>query len=198
MIRNAFLSALRGVVVLSMLVVVAACTAPKIIPSAADSAFQRTGRFAVSISGFDGTRDAVQGGFSWLDTGQTLTLDLANPLGSTLARVTLNDGLATLTHSNGAKEYASDAEGLVEKILGSPVPVTGLRDWLRGRTGTRPVENLHKDRVTGEPIEFMQDGWRVKLSRYDVLGPTLLQLNRRGTQGDVSVRLAISTQSVTR
>lgn len=198
MTRNVFLSVLRVLTVLSLVVVVAACTAPAIISSDADSAFQRTGRFAVTISRFDGTQDAVQGGFSWLDTGRTLTLDLANPMGSTLARVTLSDGLATLTHSNGAKEYARDAEGLVEKILGSPVPVTGLRDWLRGRTGARPVENLHQDPATGQPIEFMQDGWRVKLSRYDALGPTLLQLNRRDAQGDVRVRLAISTQSVTR
>lgn len=193
-----FRSMRRVLVWLSMMIVVTACTTPQIISSSADSVFQRTGRFAISVSGFDGSQDAVQGGFSWLDTGQTLTLDLANPLGSTLARVTLSDGLATLTHSNGAKEYAPDAEGLVEKTLGSPVPVTGLRDWLRGRTGTRLVENMRKDAATGEPIEFVQDGWRVKLSRYDTLGPTLLQLSRRDAQGDVRVRLAISTQDATR
>lgn len=176
---------------------VAGCAAPGRISSEADAAFERTGRFSVSVNASDGTQDAVQGGFAWLDTGRSLTLDLANPLGSTLARITVNDDRATLTHSNGAREYAPHADGLVEKILGSPVPVAGLRDWLRGRTGAAPVQDIQKDPATGQLTGFVQDGWRVQLSRYDDVGPTLLQMNRNDARRQIRVRLAISAPSGT-
>lgn len=197
MISFSFFSVRRFLLPVLLATLVAGCAAPGKISSEADAAFQRTGRFSVSVNASDGTQDAVQGGFAWLDTGQTLTLDLANPLGSTLARVTVNDGMATLTHSSGAREYAPHADGLVEKVLGSPVPVAGLRDWLRGRTGTAPVQDVQKDPDTGQLTGFVQDGWRVQLSRYDGSGPTLLQMNRNDAQRQIRVRLAISTPSDT-
>lgn len=189
---------LRTVCLLLMgmaLAILAGCAAPgKIIPDA-DTAFQRTGRFSVSVSPVTGNPEAAQGGFAWLDTGDTLTLDLANPLGSTLARVTVHDNMAILTHSNGTQEYAEHADGLVERVLGSPVPVSGLRDWLHGRTGSAPVYDLRTDSETDQPSSFVQDGWRVSLSRYDALGPTVLQMNRNDAQRNIRVRLVISPQS---
>ncbi|MGB3290069.1 MAG: lipoprotein insertase outer membrane protein LolB, partial [Burkholderiaceae bacterium] len=80
-----------------------ACATPgKIGGDAAGAAFERTGRFAVSVNYADGKQDSVQGGFAWRDEGRVLTLDLANPLGNTLARVEVEPGRATLTRSNGA------------------------------------------------------------------------------------------------
>ena len=137
---------------------IAGCVAPGKISPDTDTAFQRTGRFAVTVKTFSGTQDAVQGGFAWQDTGSVLTLDLANPLGSTLARVTVRDGGAMLTHSNGAQEYAENADGLVEKVLGSPVPVSGLRDWLRGQTGTAPVQDVQHDTANDQLTGFVQQG----------------------------------------
>src|SRR5690554_4274990 len=175
--------------------IVAGCAAPGKIGPDTDTAFQRTGRFAITVKSFNGAQDAVQGGFAWQDTGSVLTLDLANPLGTTLARVTVRDGGAMLTHSNGAQEYAADADGLVEKVLGSPVPVSGLRDWLHGQTGSQSVQDVQHDSATDQLMGFIQQGWRVRLSRYDALGPTVLQMNRSDAQRDISVRLAISARS---
>lgn len=175
--------------------IVAGCAAPGKIGPDTDTAFQRTGRFAITVKSLNGAQDAVQGGFAWQDTGSVLTLDLANPLGTTLARVTVRDGGAMLTHSNGAHEYAADADSLVEKVLGSPVPVSGLRDWLHGKTGNQSVHDVQHDSATDQLTGFIQQGWRVRLSRYDALGPTVLQMNRNDAQRDISVRLAISAQS---
>lgn len=188
-----FFGCLRRWTAASLMVsLLAACATPERIAPDGDTAFQRTGRFSVTVEHVDGTRDAVQGGFAWLDTGTTLTLDLSNPLGSTLARVTVNNGLATLTHSNGAQEYAPDADSLVDKVLGSPVPVAGLRDWLRGRTAAGVTHDTETDSDTGQLAGFVQNGWRVRLSRYDALGPTVLQLNRNDGTRTLRVRLAIT------
>lgn len=179
---------------LVVLGILAGCATPARLGPDSESVFQRAGRFSVTVKEFSGAQDAVQGGFVWHDAGSLLTLDLANPLGSTLARITVADEGAVLTHSNGSREYASDADGLAEIALGSPVPVSGLRDWLRGQTGPAPAHDLQRN-DDGTLAGFNQDGWRVRLSRYDVSGPTLLQLNRRDSRGDISVRLVVSPQA---
>ncbi len=169
----------------------AACATPKRINDGRPgAAFDRTGRFALSVNYSGGKQEAVQGGFSWHDTGSMLMLDLANPLGSTLARVQVEPGLATLTRSNGATEQAGHPDALVELALGSPIPVGGLRDWLQGRTGSGRVAGLEKN-AGGQPASFSQNGWRVQLSRYDAQGPTLLQMNRNDANRTISVRLVV-------
>ena len=99
---------------LSILTILSACATPKPTAPDIDGLFQRSGRFSVTVNDFSGVKDAVQGGFVWQDDGSSLVLDLANPLGSTLARITVEDGMAVLTHSNGSQEYARDADGLAD------------------------------------------------------------------------------------
>jgi outer membrane lipoprotein LolB len=168
----------------------AGCATPsKITSRDAGPSFDRAGRFALSVSYFSGKQDAVQGGFAWHDTGDQLLLDLTNPLGNTLARVKVEPGRATLTRSDGSTEQAEHPDALVELVLGSPIPVAGLRDWLRGQTGNASVAQLVQK--NGQLASFNQNGWRVQLSRYDALGPTLLQLNRNDANRTISVRLVV-------
>ena len=169
----------------------AACaTPPKPVSGVAGASFDRSGRFALSVSYSDGRQEAVQGGFSWHDTGTILLLDLANPLGNTLARVQVEPGSATLTRSDGSTEQARHPDALVEQVLGSPIPVSGLRDWLQGDTGSAQPPDLQTG-PDGKPASFTQDGWRVQLSRYDALGPNLLQLNRNDANRSISMRLVV-------
>ncbi|MEO6960301.1 MAG: outer membrane lipoprotein LolB, partial [Burkholderiaceae bacterium] len=99
---------------------------------------------------------------------------------------------ATLTRANGTQKQARDPDALVELVLGSPLPVAGLRDWLRGQTGRRSVQKLEKNKA-GQPAHFVQNGWQVELSRYDALGPRLLQLNHNHADRRISVRLVIDS-----
>ncbi|PLC50020.1 outer membrane lipoprotein LolB [Pollutimonas subterranea] len=171
--------------------VLAACATPPRTPGTASGAsFDRSGRFALSVSYSDGRQEAVQGGFSWHDTGAMLMLDLANPLGNTLARVQVEPGSATLIRSDGSTEQAQHPDALVEQVLGSPIPVAGLRDWLRGDTGSDTLQDLQTN-PQGKPTSFTQNGWRVQLSRYDAMGPALLQLNRNDANRTISMRLVV-------
>ena len=114
-------------------------------PALVAAPFERTGRFALNVGYANGQRDAVQGGFVWTDDGRRLTLDLTNPLGNTLARIEVVPGQASLTHSNGDVETAAHPEGLVEQVLGSPMPVSGLRYWLQGRVAPSRVGVVEAD-----------------------------------------------------
>lgn len=173
----------------------AACATPQKITDVgpAGQAFERAGRFALGVDYSNGRQNALQGGFAWRDDGQVLILDLANPLGSTLARVRVVPGQATLTRPDGSQDLAESPDGLVEIALGSPIPVSGLRDWLQGRSGPAPVQALKKNEA-GQLASFEQSGWRVVLSRYDAVGPRLIQLNRDDANRSVRVRLVIDTK----
>jgi len=176
------------------LAVIAGCASPPRIDAVAEGpSFDRTGRFALLVEHQRGERDAVQGGFAWRDTQGQQWLDLANPLGSTLARIEVRLGRAILTRSDGTTDTAPHADALVEQVLGSPIPVDGLRDWLRGRLAPGSAEQVR--RGADDHLErFTQNGWQVELSRYDELGPRLLRLRRAEAGRDISLRLVIDGQ----
>jgi len=184
--------ALRAVCVVMLCAALAACALPRPIASK-DDAYARLGRFALRVETASGQQSAVQGGFAWRDDGRTLQLDLANPLGTTLARVTVNQNGATLTRANGEQTVAANPDALLAQVLGSAMPVTGLRDWLRGRLNPARAETVQRDSV-GRPERFTQDDWQVYLSRYDAQGPRLLRIERQNPDDageQIAVRLVI-------
>jgi outer membrane lipoprotein LolB len=190
------LAAVRGLLRLgavAALAALAACATPSqpdAMPGISSDAFSRVGRFAITVVHTDGSPEAVQGGFAWRDDGRYYQLDLTSPLGSTEARVEGRPGSALLTRSDGSTLRASNPDALVEDALGSPVPVSGMRAWLRGRLSASQPTGLTRD-AQGRPESFGQDGWQAQLSRYDAQGPQLLVLRREEPQRSISVRLVV-------
>jgi len=176
----------------------AACIVKPRLPDTQDAdVYTRAGRFALRAESLDGAQQAVQGGFVWREAGRVLRLDLSNPLGTTLARVdasvNTNPAHAVLTRADGSQTVAPDADALLADALGSAIPVGSLRDWLHGRLGAQPVQNLTRD-AEHRPETFTQDGWQVRLSRYDALGPRLLRLKREQAGELIDVRLVIDAE----
>lgn len=194
MTAQSLLSSRRRLVAAGLAAAVAAmagCASPPRIDAVSDGpSFDRSGRFALLVEHRNGGQDAVQGGFAWRDARSGQRLDLANPLGNTLARIDVQPGRAILTRSDGSGETAADPDALVEQVLGSPIPVGGLRDWLRGRLAPGPAEHVEKDEQ-GRLFRLAQNGWRVELSRYDEKGPRLLRLRRTEPARDISLRLVV-------
>ncbi len=178
-----------------MAAVLTACAVPVPIPvpiGADAPALSRVGRFALRIDDVDGKQNAVQGSFAWRDDGHSLVLDLVSPLGATLARVEASPGQALLRESNGKETRAANPDELVSVVLGSDIPVAGLRDWLHGRLSAQPaVSGLIRDEQ-GRPASFEQAGWYVKAAQYDSQGPTRLQMARNEAGQEVDLRLVIT------
>src|SRR5690606_9839425 len=129
---------------------------------------------------------------TWRDDGRRYQLDLTNPLGSTEARVEGEPGHALLTKADGTRLQADNPDALADEALGGPVPVSSLRDWLRGRlAGDAQAAGVQRD-AQGRPTAFEQDGWQARLSRYDAQGPGLLVLQRTEPGRRIMVRLAVS------
>ncbi|WP_124078307.1 outer membrane lipoprotein LolB [Pigmentiphaga humi] len=179
------------------LALLSACAVPVPIPVPAGAdenrSLSRVGRFALRVEEVGGKQNAVQGSFAWRDDGSHLVLDLASPLGATLARVEAGPGRAVLRESNGKETLARNPDELVGIALGSDIPVSGLRDWLRGRVAEQPAAEVAERDEQGRPLAFEQAGWRVSARQYDALGPTRLQMARSDSGGqEVDLRLVIN------
>lgn len=176
--------------------VLAACATPQRIArnDEGDTAqtISRVGRFALRVQRPMEEPEAIQGGFAWQDDARTLVLDLANPLGATLARVEAGPDGAMLRESNGRETLAADPDGLAARALGSPIPVAGLRDWLRGRVAAAPRGQVSARDEQSRPTAFEQDGWDVRVSLYDEIGPVRLQMSRAEPGRTIELRLVIT------
>lgn len=179
----------------AVLLWLAACATPQHIGGVqTGKVFERVGRFAVSAESPGEPQQAAQGGFAWQDAGNVLRVDLATPMGATLARVVVEPGQARLTPAEGDEVFAATADELLERALGTPVPVAQLRYWLRGQLGAGATEAVQRDEQ-GRPLRFRQQGWSVALSRYDEQGPQLLRLERQDAGRQLNVRLVVDAPS---
>lgn len=181
-------------VCISSAVMMAACSVTPTVDSEQLTEETRVGRFAVlSFNKRDNVnQDAVQGGFVWRDLGAQLTIDLTNPLGNTLARVEVSDFQSVLINSAGERLYAATPDELLMRVLdGRPLPVSGLRYWVRGELmPTTEATQVERD-AEGRLQSALQDGWQLNLSRYDAKGPTRLHLVRNETAERITVRLTV-------
>ncbi len=123
-----------------------------------------TGRFSASISR-DEQREAVSGRFTLAASRDRTTLDLASPLGNTLARVEAAAGRATLTapQADGTLgTWQGDSpDALTESVLGYRLPVSGLADWIAGRAAPGRAARVFPQ--TGLTQRIEQDGWVIAI-----------------------------------
>ncbi|GAB2904772.1 lipoprotein insertase outer membrane protein LolB [Paraburkholderia jirisanensis] len=125
------------------------------------------GRFAVQYNDQNGTQRDAYGNFDWRETGDTVTLQLRNPLGSTLAIITSSPASATLELPNRQPLVADNVSTLMQNALGFALPLEGLRYWLQPS-----VAPTSKATTTPDPEdparlkEIQQDGWTIDYVAY--------------------------------
>lgn len=87
--------------------------------------------------------------FHWEHSPERDSVLLMSPLGQGLAELTRDASGARLTQPNRPPRVASDLRLLAQDVLGTPLPLEALADWLRG---------AHAE-LQGEV-----DGWQVTVS----------------------------------
>ena len=141
--------------------VVGGCaTAPRPVSSsadvvAADVPFSIGGRLSARRG------DAgVAGGFSWTHDARHDAIDLASPLGQTLARLEGNSSGVSVTLQDGRTEHAPTWRELTERAFGVTIPVDGLASWVRGVP--RPGAPFTVERDPQARVALLrQDGWEI-------------------------------------
>jgi outer membrane lipoprotein LolB len=163
-----------------------ACAAPILAPP--DRAY--SGRFAVTTA-FEEQRENVSGRFNLEIRGQQQIVELASPLGTTVARVEIEPGGARATGAQMQEVRGADADALTQRLLGWPLPVSGLADWIEGRPV--PTRVARVEREGGRVVLLEQDGWTIRLPEYSeaTARPRRLVLERPAAANTPSVVLRL-------
>jgi outer membrane lipoprotein LolB len=153
-----------------------------------------SGRFAADVSRA-GVREAVSGRFTLVTFPNRTALDLASPLGNTLARVEVDPAGARLTATKPDGTLATwqgdSPDALVESALGFGLPVSGLADWIAGRAvPDRPARQFPE---AGAAQRIEQDGWVITIDeRFEETGtPRRLSLRRDDAASATSLGLRL-------
>lgn len=139
---------------------VALLTACATVPTAPPD-HSYSGRFSAVATQGD-RREAVAGRFTFEIRGPHRTIDLATPLGTTVARIEVGPQGARATGSSLAPAEGPDADALAERLLGWRLPVGGLADWIEGRPA--PGRPAQVERREGDIASIEQDGWAIRIA----------------------------------
>jgi len=151
-----------------------------------------SGRFtATTIPAPNGpAAQSVSGRFTVEVRGTRRIIDMATPLGTTIARIDILPGSATATGPQMQTATGPDPDALVEQLLGWRLPVAGLSDWIEGRPAPgRPARTHSED---GRLSLIEQDGWLIRIAEYGPAGaPRLLTLERPAALPDPGLRVRL-------
>lgn len=149
-------AAVRWLIVLSAALVAACATAPEATPDRI-----HTGRFSAVATQGD-RRESVSGRFSMEVRGDRRRIDLATPLGTTVARIEVGPEGASASGPGMQDARGPDADALAEQLLGWRLPVSGLADWIEGRPV--PSRPARVEREGSRLALIEQDGWTVRIA----------------------------------
>jgi outer membrane lipoprotein LolB len=145
-------------------------------PQVIDKDFDISGRFSITNA-----KDNNYGNFTWVRQSPNENLELRSPIGNTVAKITIESGLATL-ETDGKTYHGQDLDSMLEKNLGFTLPMESLHYWIQGiALPNVPIEASLSD-------GFIQLGWKVEyLAWSDPNHPRVLQCSR----GDLTIKLLL-------
>jgi len=151
------------------------------------------GRFAVQYNDQNGQQRNAYGNFTWQETGDTVSLQLRNPLGQTLAIVTSSPASATLELPNRQPLTADNVSTLMQNALGFALPVEGLRYWLQ--PSPAPTSRAKTEQDPEQPSrlkQITQDGWTIDYVAYaDAPATGVKRVNLSRSEPPLSLKLVL-------
>jgi outer membrane lipoprotein LolB len=151
------------------------------------------GRFAVQYVDQNGQERNAYGNFDWQERGDTVTLQLRNPLGQTMAIVTSSPSAATLELPNRQPLTADNVSTLMQNALGFALPVEGLRYWLQPSVAPTSNAKTEKDPQQDTRLkEIQQDGWTIDYIAYaDAPATGVKRVNLARTEPPLDIKLVL-------
>jgi outer membrane lipoprotein LolB len=138
--------------------------------------FDMAGRFSVRFQ-----EEVSTGRVQWRHELSSDDLLITNPLGQGLARITRKASGVELSTADGKSFSAADAESLTERVLGWPLPLEGLPQWIQGRASAGAPAEFIRDE-SARLVELRQEGWRISYEDYQGDRPGRVILSRPGLQ----------------
>ena len=144
------------------------------------------GRFAVKIDNNNDSKGG-SGAFTLSHENQVDVLDIRNPLGGALAKITIGASSAKL--ESGDKVFESiDADSLVQNYLGLPLPARGLSNWLNGEARAGAPASIERDDLN-RTKKMVQDNWTMTFGWSEKNQLKKMELKRHSNIGSIEIRL---------
>lgn len=115
---------------------------------------------------FTNGKKGGHGTIFWQQQGQKYSIRLIGALGSGTLEIYGRPGYVGMVQSNGETHSATNAEQLIQKVLGWDIPVSPLRYWLQGQPvpGSKPQDIQFNS--AGQLIYLRQQGWQIHYDKY--------------------------------
>ncbi|VTP69242.1 Outer-membrane lipoprotein lolB precursor [Leclercia adecarboxylata] len=99
-------------------------------------------------------------------------------------------GSAQVTDNKGQKYTGTDAEEMIGKLTGMPIPITSLRQWILGLPGDATDYKLD-DQYRLSEVNYSQNGksWKVVYGGYDSHSKPALPSSLELTEGNQRIKL---------
>jgi len=148
------------------------------------------GRFAIKIGNSNESKGG-SGAFTLTHENQIDILDIRNPLGGALAKITISPSNAKL--ESGDKVFESvDADSLLQNYLGLPLPARGLSKWLNGEARVGAPASIERDELN-RTKKMIQDSWVMTFGWSDKNQLKKMELKRDSSMGAIEIRLIFET-----
>lgn len=105
----------------------------------------------------------------WNQAVENYNIRLIAPMGQGTILIKGNAQGVHIKTADG-EQYAKNADALLATNLGIKMPVTGLRDWLRGLPMKDKVIKKQSWNKKGQLHKLVQDDWNVEMSNYKKVG----------------------------
>lgn len=148
--------------------------------------FQTRGAFA-----YLSDAQKVYARFFWQQTSQDrYRLLLTNPLGSTELSLTAQPGSVQLIDNKGQTYTATDAEEMIGRLTGMPIPLNSLRQWIIGLPG-EATDYALDDQYRLRELNYTQNGktWHVTWGGYTSDTKPSLPANMELDDGSQRIKL---------
>ncbi|MBX9869529.1 MAG: lipoprotein insertase outer membrane protein LolB [Burkholderiaceae bacterium] len=155
---------------------------------------QISGRISIQYQQND-IEQSVHANYDWLQSKNTLEINLSSPLGQTIAQITQNAQGARLEQAKQATLYAADIEQLLNDNLGWPLPANDLKIWLQGFD--KRADGSLIAVPTQDNFQIHANGWTLNYAQWQEVNgkahPKLIDLKRQTEQvGEVKIRVLIT------
>lgn len=140
-------------------------------------------------------REGWNAGITWQQQGEGFDIKLSGPFSQGGAELIGDAEQVTLTLDNGDQYSAQTPEQLLAKTLGWFLPVSALRDWVRGVPYKGAAVDKYQLDENGRLKTLQQAGWQVEYLRYVPFKGLVVPSKIFIKHPDLNIRLIISDWS---
>lgn len=139
--------------------------------------------------------ESIPARIRWSQAGDDVNLILSGPLGMGELQLAEKPGLVTLFRGKTLMTSGTSTDDVVQRGLGltAPVPISELKQWVRGLSGTGDAIKRDSDgKLTS--LRYLDESgvrWSVRFKRYQSIGGFSLPALITASGGAYSVRLLL-------